>query len=146
MKPQLNLQDGQFQEKQPVVFSGMDASLGITDFFRDEFLWNFGWFAARRIEEAQLINYLKATGHKVGLLINFGSKSLEYKRLVYNFQPDPQITQIFADSKEGEYTSWIVETVIEEHDNFDEILPVIQCSLSLICSNLRNLRIGENPW
>ena len=36
------------------------------------------------IEEAQLINYLKATGLKVGLLINFGSKSLEYKRLVYN--------------------------------------------------------------
>ena len=34
-------------------------------------------------EEAQLINYLKATGLKVGLLINFGSKSLEYKRLVY---------------------------------------------------------------
>jgi GxxExxY protein len=36
------------------------------------------------IEEAQLINYLKATGLKVGLLINFGSKSLEYKRFVYN--------------------------------------------------------------
>jgi len=36
------------------------------------------------IEEAQLINYLKATGLKVGLLINFGSKSLEYKRVVYN--------------------------------------------------------------
>jgi GxxExxY protein len=34
-------------------------------------------------EEAQLINYLKATGLKIGLLINFGSKSLEYKRLVY---------------------------------------------------------------
>lgn len=28
------------------------------------------------IEEAQLINYLKATGLKVGLLINFGAKSL----------------------------------------------------------------------
>ena len=36
------------------------------------------------IEEAQLINYLKATGLKVGLLINFSSKSLEYKRFVYN--------------------------------------------------------------
>ena len=37
------------------------------------------------IEEAQLINYLKATSLKVGLLINFGAKSLEYKRLVYGF-------------------------------------------------------------
>ncbi|MBW1717350.1 MAG: GxxExxY protein [Deltaproteobacteria bacterium] len=36
------------------------------------------------IEEAQLINYLKATGMKVGLLINFGTESLEYKRFVYD--------------------------------------------------------------
>ena len=32
--------------------------------------------------EAQLINYLKATGLKVGLLVNFGEKSLKYKRFV----------------------------------------------------------------
>ena len=36
------------------------------------------------IEEAQIINYLKATGLKVGLLINFGNRSLEHKRFVYN--------------------------------------------------------------
>ena len=35
-------------------------------------------------ECAQIINYLKASRLKVGLLINFGSKSLEQKRFVYN--------------------------------------------------------------
>jgi len=35
------------------------------------------------IHEAQLLNYLKATGVKVGLLINFGPKKCEYKRFVY---------------------------------------------------------------
>ena len=32
--------------------------------------------------EAQLLNYLKATGYKLGLLINFGELSLKYKRMV----------------------------------------------------------------
>jgi len=36
-------------------------------------------------EESQIINYLKATKLKVGLLINFGSKSLEHKRFVNNY-------------------------------------------------------------
>jgi len=35
-------------------------------------------------EEAQILNYLKATGMKVGLLINFGSTGrLEWKRFVF---------------------------------------------------------------
>jgi GxxExxY protein len=33
-------------------------------------------------EEAQLLNYLKASGFEVGILINFGGPSLEFKRIV----------------------------------------------------------------
>lgn len=35
------------------------------------------------IHSAQLLNYLKATGIKVGLLINFKNSKLEYKRFVF---------------------------------------------------------------
>ena len=34
------------------------------------------------LDVAQTVNYLKATQQSLGLLINFGGKSLEYKRLI----------------------------------------------------------------
>ena len=36
-----------------------------------------------RRDEAQLLNALKATGLKVGMLVNFRRAKLEYKRLVF---------------------------------------------------------------
>jgi len=35
-----------------------------------------------RVEESQLINYLKVTGYHTGLLLNFGRKSLAQRRFV----------------------------------------------------------------
>jgi GxxExxY protein len=54
-------------------------------------------------EEGQLINYLKATGMKVGVLINFGHyPSLEWKRLVYTKEPlsHPAARMLREDSKD----------------------------------------------
>jgi GxxExxY protein len=36
------------------------------------------------VEEAQIINYLKATSLETGLLLNFGAPSLQYKRFIHS--------------------------------------------------------------
>ena len=42
------------------------------------------------IEEAQVINYLKASDLHRALLINFGESKLQYKRLVFNLRESAQ--------------------------------------------------------
>jgi GxxExxY protein len=46
------------------------------------------------LEESQVINYLKVTGFQTGLLINFGSRSLEQRRFVLTRESYPQISPI----------------------------------------------------
>jgi GxxExxY protein len=51
-------------------------------------------------DQAQVINELKATGVEVGLLINFGAPSLEYRRLVLTQRrasADPTPSADYAD-------------------------------------------------
>jgi GxxExxY protein len=50
------------------------------------------------VDDSQLINYLKATGFHRGLLINFGTPSLQQRRLVFGYNspfshPKPPITK-----------------------------------------------------
>ena len=37
-----------------------------------------------QIDEAQIINCLKASRHEIGLLINFGETSLKFRRFIFN--------------------------------------------------------------
>jgi GxxExxY protein len=46
------------------------------------------------IEQAQAINYLRAANFHRALLINFGTTSLQYKRLVWNLANDPTASQL----------------------------------------------------
>lgn len=45
------------------------------------------------VEEAQTLNYLKATGFRRALLINFGAPSLQYKRLVWGHKSSPLLKE-----------------------------------------------------
>ena len=41
------------------------------------------------IEQAQAINYLKVTGYERAVILNFGTPSLQHKRIVENLKDDP---------------------------------------------------------
>lgn len=53
------------------------------------------------IEQAQVLNYLKATGKPVGLLLNFGAPKLEWKRMVQTHSNIRVNSRSFAVENEG---------------------------------------------
>lgn len=78
------------QEKPlPIAYRGKD----LKTFFKADFLC-FGYVivelkALQKLsgtETSQVINYLKASQLQKGLLINFGTEKLQYKRLVFNLR------------------------------------------------------------
>lgn len=67
----------------PVYYCGEKIGLRIVDFFVEEKIM-VELKAASELTDvhlAQGLNYLEASGLEVGLIINFGSKSLQFKRL-----------------------------------------------------------------
>ena len=69
----------------PVEYKGMRLSCGYrADFvcFENVLVEIKATTALVSPNQAQLLNQLKATKHRRGILINFGAASLEYKRMV----------------------------------------------------------------
>jgi GxxExxY protein len=67
----------------PIYYQGEKIGISIVDFFIEEKIM-VELKAVTDLDDvhlAQGLNYLEASGLEVGLLINFGAKSLQFKRL-----------------------------------------------------------------
>jgi GxxExxY protein len=74
--------------KCPIFYKGENIGLRRVDFFVDENVM-VELKAVIKLEDvhlAQAINYLEAYKMEVGLLLNFGCKSLEFKRVMKNYE------------------------------------------------------------
>ncbi|MFH1370313.1 MAG: GxxExxY protein [Planctomycetota bacterium] len=83
---ELNLRNVPYERQKaiPVMYKGEKAKDFFCDFLVDrKVLVELKAMAVlTEVEEAQVLNYLKVTGLQVGLLVNFGQRSLKYKRLI----------------------------------------------------------------
>ena len=77
------------EQQKPIKVLYEDVIVG--DYYADLFIQDLVIVelkATKRIEDihlAQCLNYLKATGLSLGLIINFGKPKVEIKRVVNNF-------------------------------------------------------------
>ena len=67
----------------PIYYQGEKIGIRVVDFFVDEKIMVElkAVTDMNDVHLAQGLNYLEASGYEVGLLINFGAKSLQFKRL-----------------------------------------------------------------
>jgi GxxExxY protein len=72
----------------PVIYKGTEIGLYYADILVEQTVVCEikAVKSLNREHEAQLLHYLKATGLRVGLLVNFGAKSAEVKRMM--LQPE----------------------------------------------------------
>ena len=80
------LKDKGFKVQSQVPLNVTFRGISVGEFFADILVENSIILELKAVKKlapehtAQLINYLKATGTEVGLLINFGNPKVEYKR------------------------------------------------------------------
>lgn len=72
------------EHEMKIYYKGVDIATRRVDFFVEEkvMVEIKAVIALEDVHLAQAINYLEAYGLEVGLLLNFGSRSLEYKRVM----------------------------------------------------------------
>ena len=83
---ELNMQNiaHEREKKMPLQYKGFDIGTRRVDFFVDEKIM-VEIKAVKELEDvhlAQAINYLEAYKMEIGLLINFGNTSLQFKRVM----------------------------------------------------------------
>lgn len=72
------------EQEMPLIYKGVDVGTRRVDFFVENKIM-LEIKAIEKLEEvhmAQAINYLEAYNMEIGLLINFGSKRLEFRRVI----------------------------------------------------------------
>ncbi len=76
----------------PIRYKSKLLTCGYRDFicFEDLLVETKAIAELTRVDDAQVINQLKATGLERGLLLNFGGLSLEFKRLVLTPSENPR--------------------------------------------------------
>ena len=86
LEEEFNLQNVDFKREfdMPILYKGKQIGTRRVDFLVENLI-SVELKAIIKLEDvhlAQAINYLEAYNIEIGMLLNFGAKSLEYKRLI----------------------------------------------------------------